>query len=203
VLVVEERASLLQAVTTSFEQVARQNQQRKSVLHPFGSSLSELLLPFFLSVEIARTPPGQTSEVLLRVAELHRLRRDPLRDISRKSKPPSAWIQGRSTRRSVRCVGARTNVRAVRRELRSHSTRSVGASSHSIKCCAIELHRVSLRLTRHISETNLRGLVVLDVSGYYDTIRESQKCFQNVFSIFIGTQEKAQPMTTRVSDGER
>jgi hypothetical protein len=172
VLVVEERASLLQAVSTSFEQVASQKQQRKSVLRPFGRSLPDLLLPFFLSVEIARTP-GQTSEVLLRVAELHRLRRDPLRDISRKSKPPSAWIQGRSTRHSVRCVRART------RELRSHSTRSVGASSHSIKCCAIELHQVSLRLARHSSETRLRGLVVLDASGYYDTIRESQKCLQH------------------------
>jgi hypothetical protein len=138
-----------------------------------------LLLPFFLSVEIAHTPSGQTSEVLLRVAELHRLRRDPLRDISRKSKPPSAWMQGRSTRHSVRCVRARTNMRAVRRELLSHSTRSVGASSHSIKCCAIELHQVSLRLTRHSSETSFRGLVVLDASGYYDTIRESQKCLQH------------------------
>ena len=110
---------------------------------------------------------------------MHRLRRDPLRDISRKSKPPSAWIQGRNTRHSVRCVRARTNVRAVRRELRSHSSRSVGASSHSIKCCAIELHQVSLRLTRHSSETSLRGLVVLDASGYYDRIRESQKCLQH------------------------
>ena len=165
-LVVEERASLLQAVATSFEQVASQKQQRKSVLRPFGRSLPDLLLPLLLAVEIARTPSGQTSEVLLRVAELHRLRRDPLRDISRKSKPPSAWIQGRNTRHSVRCVRARTNVRAVRRELRCHSTRSVGASSHSIKCCAIELHQVSLRLTRHSSETSLRGLVVLDASGY-------------------------------------
>jgi len=179
VLVVEERASLLQAVSTSFEQVASQKQQRKSVLRPFGRSLPDLLLPFFLSVEIAHTPSGQTSEVLLRVAELHRLRRDPLRDISRKSKPPSAWIQGRSTRHSVRCVRERTNMRAVRRELLSHSTRSVGASSHSIKCCAIELHQVSLRLARHSSETRLRGLVVLDASGYYDTIRESQKCLQH------------------------
>ena len=115
----------------------------------------------------------------MRVAELHRLRRDPLRDISRKSKPRSAWIQGRNTRHSVRCVRARTNVRAVRRETRSHSSRSVGASSHSIKCCAIELHQVSLRLARHSSETRLRGLVVLDASGYYDTIRESQKCLQH------------------------
>ena len=179
VLVVEERASLLPAVATSFEQVASQKQQRKSVLRPFGRSLPDLLLPFFLSVEIAGTPSGQTSEVLLRVAELHRLRRDPLRDISRKSKPPSAWIQGRNTRHSVRCVRARTNVRAVRRELRCHSTRSVGASSHSIKCCAIELHQVSLRLTRHSSETSLRGLVVLDASGYYDRIRESPKCLQH------------------------
>ena len=138
-------------------------------------------------MEIARTPSGQTSEGLLRVAELHRLRRDPLRDISRKSKPPSAWIQGSNTRHSVRCVRARTNVRAVRRELRSHSSRSVGASSHSIKCCAIELHQVSLRLTRHSSETSLRGLVVLDASGYYDRIRVSRK---NVCSIFIGTQQK-------------
>jgi hypothetical protein len=58
VLVVEERASLLQAVATSFEQVASQKQQRKSVLRPFGRSLPDLLLPFFLSVEIARTPSG-------------------------------------------------------------------------------------------------------------------------------------------------
>jgi hypothetical protein len=84
-VVVEERASLLQEVATSFEQVASQKQQRKSVLRPFGRSLPDLLLPFFLSVEIARTPSGQTSEVaelhrLLRVAELHRLRRDPLLD---------------------------------------------------------------------------------------------------------------------------
>ena len=170
---------MLEDVATSFEQVASQKQERKSVLHPFGRSLPDLLLPFFLSVEIARTPSGQTSEVLLRVAALHRLRRDPLRDISRKSKPPSACIQGRSTRHSVRCVRARTNVRAVRRELRSHSTRSVGASSHFIKCCAIQLHQVSLRLTRHSSETSFRGLVVLDASGYYDTIRESQKCLQH------------------------
>jgi hypothetical protein len=179
VVFVEERASLLQEVATSFEQIASQKQQRKSVLRPFERSLSDLLLPFFLSVEIAHTPSGQTSEVPLRVAELHRLRRDPLRDISRKSKPPSACIQGRSTRHSVRCVRTRTNLRAVRRELRSHSTRSVGASSHFIKCCAIELHQVSLRLTRHNSETSFRGLVVLDASGYYDTIRESQKCLQH------------------------
>jgi hypothetical protein len=143
---------------------------------------SDVLYPncFFLSFFRwkSHTPSGQTSEVLLRVSELHRLRRDPLRDISRKSKPPSAWIQGRNTRHIVRCVRARTNVCSVRRELRSHSTRSVGASSHSIKCCAIELHQVSLRLTSHNSETNLRGLVVLDASGYNDTIRESQKCFQ-------------------------
>jgi hypothetical protein len=145
VLIVEERASLLQAVSTSFEQVASQKKQRKSVLRPFGRSLTDLLLPFFLSVEITHTPSGQTSEVLRWVAELHRLRRDPLRDISRKSKPPSAWIQ----------------------------------VSHSIKCCPIELHQVSLRLARHSSETRLRGLVVLDESGYYDTIRESQKCLQH------------------------
>lgn len=47
-LVVEERASLLQAVATSFEQVASQKQQRKSVLRPFGRSLPDLLLPLFL-----------------------------------------------------------------------------------------------------------------------------------------------------------
>jgi hypothetical protein len=94
----------------------------------------DLLLPFFLLVEIARTPSGQTSEVLLRVAELHRLRRDPLRDISRKSKPPSAWIQGRNTCHSVRCVCARTNVCADRRELTSSPPRvshSYGNSWHS------------------------------------------------------------------------
>ena len=57
-LVVEELASLLQVVTTSFEQVVSQKKQRKSVLRPFGRSLPDLLLPFFLSVEIARTPSG-------------------------------------------------------------------------------------------------------------------------------------------------
>ena len=88
---------------------------------------------------------------------MHRLRRDPLRDISRKSKPPSAWIQGRNTRHSVRCVRERTN-----------------------KCRAIELHQVSRRLTRHSSETSWRGLVVYQMGNTATTTMEGRQARKTV-----------------------